>query len=193
LGVDGQPAVSGAPEFQSRYVAFVRNIMVGRYGLTAEVLRQIVVDAGGRQPRSHLATGNLAFTASPECLVEFRQLVEASIASVLGRREEVFIRSVAALVSAVESDPFGGMVSGGVHERCVSFLPPGSVVGLSLPVRTPRGDAVLFAVRGDEVFSVTRLVAGRPGQPGTYLEAALGLRVTTRNWNTVERIARMEA
>jgi uncharacterized protein (DUF1697 family) len=112
---------------------------------------------------------------------------------VLGRREEVFVRSVTGLVSAVESDPFGAMVSDGVYERCVSFLPPGSVVDLSFPVQTPRGDAVLFAGRDDEVFSVTRLVANRPGQPGRYLETALGLRVTTRNWNTIERIARIEA
>ena len=85
--VDRQPGAGGASQAQARYVAFVRNIMVGRNGLTADVLRQFVTGAGGRQPRSHLATGNLAFTASPDSLVEFRQLVEASIASVMALTE----------------------------------------------------------------------------------------------------------
>jgi uncharacterized protein (DUF1697 family) len=173
-------------------VAFVRNIMVGRNGLTADVLRQFVLDAGGLDPRSHLSTGNLAFSAAPDALDEFRLRVEAAIATVLGRREEVFIRSVAALASAVAADPFAAMMSDGVYERCVSFLLPGSAVGLTLPLETPRGDAVLFSAGDDAVLSVTRLVAGRPGQPGKYLETALGLRVTTRNWNTIERIARLE-
>ena len=65
-------------------------------------------------------------------------------------------------------------------------------VSLSLPIETERGDTVLFARQSDDVLSITRLVGGHPGQPGKYLETATGLRVTTRNWNTIERIVRLE-
>jgi hypothetical protein len=51
-----------------RFVGFVRNVMVGRNGLSAEVLLELVAKAGGHEPRSHLATGNLTFSASPELL-----------------------------------------------------------------------------------------------------------------------------
>jgi len=182
---------AGAP-VSPRFAAFVRNIMVGRNGLSADILLQIVVDAGGSDPRSHLATGNLTFTAPAPSVGTVGTAIEDSIEAVLGRREDVFIRSIASLTAAVGADPFAAKTSGDVHERCVSFLPPRAPVSLVLPVNTPRGDAVIFARHADDVLSITRLVGGRPGQPGKYLEASEGIRVTTRNWNTIERIVRLE-
>jgi uncharacterized protein (DUF1697 family) len=175
-----------------RFAGFVRNVMVGRNGLSAEVLRELVAEAGGHDPRSHLATGNLTFSASPELLELIRAGIEKSLESVLGRREEVFIRSVASLASAVRSDPFAEMMADDVYERCVTFVPTEPPVSLSLPMQAPRGDVVLFDCRAGGVLSITRLIGGRPGQPGRFLESTLGLRVTTRNWNTIERIVRLE-
>ena len=62
-----------------RFAGFVRNVMVGRNGLSAEVLRELVVQAGGHEPRSHLATGNLTFSASPELQEVIRAGIEDSI------------------------------------------------------------------------------------------------------------------
>jgi uncharacterized protein (DUF1697 family) len=180
-----------APE-SPRFAAFVRNIMVGRNGLTAGVLRQIVIDVGGHEPRSHLATGNLTFSSPALAVESIGRAIERSIESVLGRREDVFIRSLAWLTASVEAAPFGGMTADDVYERCVTFLPAGSPVSLTLPVETPRRDTVLFARNADDVLSITRLVGGRPGQPGKYVESEAGIRVTTRNLNTIERIVRLE-
>ena len=173
-------------------MAFVRNIMVGRNGLTADVLCQMVAAAGGLEPRSHLATGNLTFTASASSLLSIATGIEDSIEAVLGRREDVLVRPVEALATAVRSDPFAAIVDDHVYERCVSFLPDGPPVDLRLPIETRRGDSVLFGRLSADVLSITRLVGGRPGQPGKYLETTTGLRVTTRNWNTIERIVRLE-
>ena len=166
--------------------------MVARNGLSAEVPREFVAQAGGQQPLSHLATGNLTFSASPELLEVIRAGIEDSIEFVLGRREDVFIRSVASLASAVRSDPFAEMLADDVYERCVTFVPTDPSVSLSLPMQTPPGDAVLFARRAGGVLSITRRISGRPGQPGRFLEFTVGIRVTTRNWNTIERIVRLE-
>jgi uncharacterized protein (DUF1697 family) len=176
-----------------RFAAFVRNVMVGRNGLSADVLREMAAHAGGREPRNHLVTGNVTFSASIESLEGIQAGIEESIESVLGRREGVFVRSIASLASAVRSDPFAGKMTDDVHERCVSFLPAVPPVSLSLPIQTPRGDADLFDCEAGGVLSITRLVGGRPGQPGRYLETTLGVRVTTRNWNTIERIVRLES
>jgi len=187
-----EPDDQNAPLAAQRFAAFVRNIMVGRNGLTADVLRRMVGAAGGSQPRSHLATGNLTFTASAPSLGWMGKALEDSIESVLGRREDVLIRSLASLAAAVRADPFAAIMADDVFERCVTFLPPGPPVTLSLPIETARRDTVLFARQSDDVLSITRLVGGRPGQPGKYLEATTGLRVTTRNWSTIERIVRLE-
>ena len=166
--------------------------MVGRNGLTADVLCQIVATSGGLEPRSHLATGNLTFTASASSLVSIATGIEDSIQAVLGRREDVLVRQVDVLAAAVRSDPFAAIMDDDVYERCVTFLPDGPPVDLPLPIESRRRDTVLFGRLSADVLSITRMVGGRPGQPGKYLETTTGLRVTTRNWNTIERIVKLE-
>ncbi len=47
----------------ARWAGFVRNVMVGRQGLTRLVLLGAVADAGGASPVSYLSTGNVTFDA----------------------------------------------------------------------------------------------------------------------------------
>ena len=162
--------------------------MVGRNGLTRDVLVGIFADAGAHEPVSHLATGNVTF-GGVDALSGLVDRVERAIAAVIGRTEPVFVRSIDQLREEIESDPFRYAPFEEVHERCVSFA-DGPVAGLELPVSTPRRDATAFALRGSDIYSVTRLIGGRPGTIGKVLERSLGRPVTTRNWNTVELIVR---
>lgn len=167
--------------------------MVGREGLAADVLRRTVEHAGGDSPRSHLATGNVTFSAPPDRLDAIIAGLEEAIASVIGRREDVFVRSVDSLAIAVGSEPFAHVMAADVYERCVTFFRTDVPLTLAIPMQSERGDAVLFASAPGQVLSITRLVGGRPGQPGRVVESALGVRATTRNWNTIERIVRLES
>ena len=115
-----------------RYVAFVRNIMVGREGLHRDVLLRLLAEARARDGASHLATGNVSFDAEPAELAELVRRLEAGIAEVVGRREPVVVREVAFLARLVADDPFRGFDA--EWDREVSFLPltappiePGSV------------------------------------------------------------------
>ena len=74
----------------------------------------------------------------------------------------------------------------------MTFLSTSIPVALELPMETPNRDALLFAASPGQILSITRLVGGRPGRPGHGVESAMGVRATTRNWNTVERIVRIE-
>jgi uncharacterized protein (DUF1697 family) len=162
--------------------------MVGREGLTTDVLVGIFAKAGAEDPKSHLATGNVTFSGL-DGASDVVERAERAIAEVIGRTEPVFVRSVDQLHEQIDSDPFRDPPFPDVHERCVSFT-SGTVVELALPVGTPRGDATAFAIRDSDIYSVTRLVGGRPGTMGRVLERALGRPVTTRNWNTIELIVR---
>jgi len=165
--------------------------MVGRAGLTRDVLLGIFADAGLDRPVSHLGTGNVSF-GQAEVDDDVSEHLERAIAMVIGRTEPVFIRSIDQLGRLIEGEPFRNPPFDDVHERCVSFT-RGPTAGLELPLATPRGDAIAFGVREGDIFSVTRLVGGRPGTMGKVLERALGHPVTTRNWNTIERIVRDQA
>lgn len=170
-----------------RHVAFLRNVMIGRSNLHADVLLQIFRDAGALEPRSHLATGNVSF-GWPK--VEMRSLfnaVEPALAQTMGRREPIFVRSVEELAASIAALPFRQPPIDDVGHRCVTFTAaaPGS---LRLPVVSTRRDAFIFASEGADYFSVTRLIDGRGGNPNRMVEKSLSCAATTRNWNTVERI-----
>lgn len=171
-----------------RSVAFVRNVMVGRAGLTRDVLVEIFAAAGAEDPSSHLSTGNVTFLTVDDP-AELAERAEVAIANVIGRVEPVFIRSIDELREQMDDDPFRDPPFDDVHERCVSFT-TGPANALDLPISTTRGDAVAFAARDEDIYSVTRLVGGRPGTMGKLLERALGRPLTTRNWNTVEYVVR---
>lgn len=102
------------------------------------------------------------------------------------------MRSVEALVDAVDSEPFASVMADDVYERCVTYFRTDAPLTLALPMQTSRADVVLFAADPGEVLSITRLIKGRPGQPGRVVESALSVRATTRNWNTIERIVALE-
>ncbi len=170
----------------SRYAVFIRNVMVGRQGLTQIELLRAFTAAGALEPVSHLSTGNVSCDLR-EPVALFRARVEAALAAILKRSEPVFVRPLAALRAQAARDPFAEAPKDRIHERCVLFT-GAQVTALAVPLETARGDAVVFAVDGPDVFAITRLVGGRPGSPGRLVEKALGRPLTTRNWNTILHI-----
>jgi uncharacterized protein (DUF1697 family) len=177
--------VSEAP---TRHVAFIRNVMIGRANLHGDVLLDIFAEAGAVDPRSHLATGNVSFGWDGD-MAELITTTQAGIASVMGRFEPVFVRSLATLRSAVQDSPFATTPISDVGHRCVTFTE--TAVLLEFPIVSRREDAYLFGVRGTDVLSVTRLVDGRGGNVNQMVEKAMACATTTRNWSTIERIVRL--
>src|ERR1700722_16254740 len=135
-----------------RSVAFIRHVMVGRQGLTRDVLLRIFLDAGADEPVSHLATGNVSFGLA-EHPRRLQTAVEQGIERVTGHREPVFIRTIAELRRQIARRPLADPPIDDVYERCVTFTAH-PVKGLTLPMTNGRGDAVVFAVNGREIYSV---------------------------------------
>lgn len=173
----------------SRHAAFVRNVMIGREGLHRTVLLDVFGDAGADDPRSYISTGNVTFTAQDTEVDVITGRIEAGIAGVIGRREDVFVRSIARLRALERMDPFAAAPFSDAVERTVSFtnvtLDPDD---LELPIESRRGDLAIFLATPSEVFSAARLVDGRTTGAGGLVEKVVGSRVTSRAWSTVLRI-----
>jgi uncharacterized protein (DUF1697 family) len=173
----------------SRYVAFIRNVMIGRAGLHRDVLLRIFAGAGAMDPRSHLATGNVSFEWDSGDVTALIEATQVGIERTIGRFEPVFVRSVAVLRSSVASQPFRITPISDVGHRCVTFTE--SSARTDLPIVSPREDAYIFDANETDWFSVTRLVEGRGGNVNRMIEKALSCAATTRNWNTIERIVKL--
>jgi uncharacterized protein (DUF1697 family) len=175
----------------SRQVAFIRNVMIGRAGLSRDVLLSIFADAGAVDSRSHLATGNVSFDWPGGEIAVLIEETQAGIERTMGRFEPVFVRSVAALRASVESEPFRVAPIADVGHRCVTFTE--SFARVEFPVISVREDAYVFDAIGTDWYSVTRLVGGRGGNVNRMIEKALSCAATTRNWNTIERVVKLHA
>ena len=170
-----------------RHVAFIRNVMIGRADLHRDVLLRIFRDAGVTDPRSHLATGNVSFGWDGASLDGLIDATQVGIARTIGRFEPVFVRSVTALRTSVQSLPFRSVPIRDVGHSCVTFTET-PAAHLELPIVSAREDAYIFACDGTDIMSVTRLVEGRGGNVNRMIEKALSCAATTRTWHTIERI-----
>lgn len=156
--------------------------MIGREGLHREVVLDLFREAGAIEPRNHLATGNISFTARSADVQAITRHVEAGVAAIAGRPKPLFVRGLDHLEQLVADDPFRDAPSDGA-DREVIFLPPGTPP-TALPLLSRSGLTSVFASNGSELFAV-----GRPDEgPGALVERALGVPVTVRAWSTIHKI-----
>ena len=169
------------------YVAFIRFITLGRKGQTNDGLVKAYLDAGASHAEAFIASGNVVFGSSgdPQAIARRAQaLLRVRIAF----DQPAHVRSLDHLARAVDCSPFQRAPDDNPYARFVTFLPDSMPDLPSPPISTKRRDFLIFAVDGAEAYSVTYLVNGRQGSPNAFLERHVGAGLTTRNWNTVERL-----
>jgi uncharacterized protein (DUF1697 family) len=170
-----------------RWVGFVRNVMIGREGLHRAVLLRLIEEAGGNDGRSHLATGNVTFTANVRDIATVVRRLEQGIESVIGRHEPVITRRFSWLQEFVSADLFGGYEDG-QWELLVALLPadaaPLDPARLDEPGRT-----VILQVREHELIGARPIDQKAPHVNGLAQRAA-GIKTTSRGWSTLQRISR---
>jgi uncharacterized protein (DUF1697 family) len=169
------------------YVAFIRAVMLGRDGLHRTTLLELCAAAGAADAASYITTGNVSFRARASSVRRIAALLELGIGEVVGRRTEVFVRSVDELLALRALDPFRAPPITVDHDRIVAFLDHQPAV--ALPLWSPSRDFVVYAAGPRELFSVAvKYPDGTTRGSGGLVERATGTRVTSRAWSTVERI-----
>jgi uncharacterized protein (DUF1697 family) len=170
-----------------QWAGLVRNVMLGREGLSRDVLLDVVGTAGGMTVRSYLTTGNVTFSAASGQLDGIVERVESGIEQVLGRREMVAVRSLQWLRALVAVDRFGEFADG-EWETEVAFLRHDAA-----PLRANEiGDSrrtVLVEVRSREVLAARPRTGGARPHVNRLLERAVRSPATARGWATLQRIA----
>lgn len=172
------------------YAAFYRNLNLGRPNCpTRAQFEQAFLDAGAIGATSFLTNGTLVF--SPRGRASARAVLaraSRNLRAACGLQEPGFVRTVAYLAQLVQSQPFRGIDPASVYALCISFLEPGTDWPPEALKPPGRGDVRLVQFTATEVLSLSLMVGNTPGSPNAYLEKALGVPVTSRNWNTVTRL-----
>jgi len=167
-----------------RHAAVLRGVMPTNCKMPE--LKRAFEDAGFKDVKTYLASGNVTFEAPRQSNASLEKKAEAEIAKKLGRSFPTFIRSIAELEALLASDPYKGVRLKPGSKKIVTFL-RGVPEGLKLPIE--QDEARVLALEGQQLFTV---YAPTPKGPVfmKLIESAVGKEQTTRTWDTVAKVAR---
>jgi uncharacterized protein (DUF1697 family) len=179
------------------HVALLRGVNVGgARRLPMAELRELFTDAGAQEVATCIQSGNVVFAtgAVGAASTSEAERIAAAVAEALAARFDgavpVVLRSAAQWDAAVAAMPFELDVDTPKH-FCIGFLdrtPPREASAAADPDPFPPDRWVLD---GREVYAHYPNGAARSKLTIGWLEKALGVRCTMRNWNTVLRLQAM--
>jgi uncharacterized protein (DUF1697 family) len=164
-------------------------VNVGGHVVKMDRLRQLFEETGFTGVSTHLASGNVLFTAGRGRASRLEEKIEKSLESALGWDVATFLRTPAEIAAVAASQPFPAEAVGEAHGVYVGFLkePLGPAqLEIVSGFRTPTDE---LAASGREVFWLSRVRVTEAAFSAAQLEKALGACATFRNVNTVRAVA----
>jgi len=173
------------------WVALLRGVNVGGVKLAMPDLRAAIEAAGGTDVETYIQSGNAVFAHPGRAEAKVKAAVEREIASTMGKPVPTMLRSAKQMAGIVDANPYEPEHPTHLH---VSFfddpLPASAFSSVDLEAFAPE----TFTVHGREVYLHLPNGMGRSklavelGKGGK--KAPVG---TTRNWNTVLKLADLSA
>jgi uncharacterized protein (DUF1697 family) len=176
----------GKPE---AYVVFLRGINVGgNKKVPMAALKKAFEKMGHRNVRTVLNSGNVAFESKEGIPVSAKGL-SAALAKTFGFEIPVLLRTRAQLEKLAKAEPFKGVKLTPETRLYVTFLDGKGKTALKIPYASPDFPFKILKVTSGEVLSVVVLSAkGGTIEAMALLEKEFGKHLTTRNWNTVQKM-----
>lgn len=167
-----------------RLAVLLRAVNVGGFTLKMADFKAVLAGAGFADPETLLASGN-AVVASDAAAEAVERQVEAALKARLGAAVDVFVRDRAELEAVIAGNPFEDFAAEQPSRMMAVFLkaePPAELAALRR-----------YAVFGEEIAAGPRCLyitypdgAGRSKLAGAKMLTSVG---TSRNWNTVRKLA----
>lgn len=169
------------------YIAFLRGINVTGYKIIKmDALRKIFEDAGFKNVRTYIQSGNVIFETNKDENLQKR--IEAQLKKELGYEVVTIVRSIEELKRIIKENPYKNLnltENERLHLTMLEVKPTGASVKELLSVKS---DIDELKVKGKEVYLICRNGYGRSVYSNNLIEKKLGMKATTRNWNTINRI-----
>lgn len=173
----------------TKYAAFLRGINSGKNPtVKMEVLRKTFKDLGFENVRTILASGNVLFEIDSTDAIRLEQKIEEVVPETIGFYSDVIIRTIDDLHKLLLLNPFK-TAEITLHSRLyVTFLKGKPKTNLEFPSKG-KGYAILGIFNGS-VCSIVNLSDTKTPSLMQVLDKEFGKDITTRSWNTIERIVK---
>ncbi|HTI68647.1 MAG TPA: DUF1697 domain-containing protein [Candidatus Limnocylindria bacterium] len=176
------------------YIVFLRGINVGGNHLVKMAdLKKLLEGLGYAKVKTLLASGNVTLEAGKADPVKLAAKLAGELRKAFGFEIPVLVRSRKELVALAKTEPFALVKVTPETRLYVTFLS-------EKPTATSRGEYTsddgsfsILKVTDSEVCGVLDLSKGSGTVDAmVILEKRYGKNVTTRNWNTVQKLLAME-
>jgi uncharacterized protein (DUF1697 family) len=172
----------------TRYAAFLRG--VSPMNLKMPALKEALQSAGFSEVKTLLSSGNVVFSGRLAMETAVERKVEAAIEKLVGKKFGTIVRSIEDLQGLLDADPFRAFRLPAGSKRVVTFLRAVPKVKLALPIE--RDGARILKLHGRALLSAY-VVSDKGPVFMNIIEKACGKDITTRSWDTVQKVARAGA
>jgi uncharacterized protein (DUF1697 family) len=170
------------------YIAFLRGINIGGQRVKMERLRELFNGLGLSNVRSYIQTGNIFFESAEIDRDALTRKIERHLAAALGYEVPAFLRTVAEVEHALRLDPFKHLEATPDTRFLITFISRPLPGDFKLPFISPKNDYEILQATSGEVFSLLRIINGRPSNPATLIEKSCKAKTTSRFFGTTIKI-----
>ena len=172
------------------HIALLRGVNVGQNTLKMEHLRSLCGEIGMKNACTYVQSGNVVFSGRGST-THWQKVLERKLAGETRLPVTVIVRSAEEMSEVLKVNPFlkeKGIDLTRLHVTFLSEKP--SQAGLDAAVAVQAG-ADRFHCLGREIYLHCPDGYGNTKLSNTLFEKKLGIKATTRNWNTVNRLCEM--
>jgi uncharacterized protein (DUF1697 family) len=173
-----------------KYIAFLRGINVGGNTLIKmDALRNSFEALGFENVKTLLASGNVVFETTITDVNALTKKIEEKLKDTFGFPITVMLRSREEVAGLINANPFKNIEVTANTRQHVTFLSEQQKTHLKIPYESAEDGFNILYFSGKEVCSTVE-VSSTGGTPELMkmLEQEFGKKVTTRTWNTVNKV-----
>lgn len=175
-----------------KYAAFLRGINVGgNKKVPMADLKKAMQKAGYKNVSTLLASGNVCFEALKKATDKIAAELEQLLKKTFGFEVGVLVRTIDEIRATADAKPFKGIKVTPETRLYITFLSEPPKAKPTVTAESKAGTIKIVRYTPQDICTVLVLAPGfsSPDLMG-QLEKQLGKKITTRNWNTIEKVLR---
>lgn len=177
-----------------KYVMLLRGMGPGDPEFNNQSICQCLEKLGYGNVSSLQASGNYLFETDESGIAKLEADIEDAIELRVGYRRAAVVRSAVQIGELMKLDPFRGMTHGPSSYLLVTFMKRATKPTFTTPYHPEGKPYEVLAYKDGMIFTTTNNTIVKTTDLMTWLEKQFSKDVTSRTWNTMQRVhKRLEA
>jgi uncharacterized protein (DUF1697 family) len=172
------------------YIALLRGVNVsGKNIIKMDALKDLFVSIGAQKVKTYIQSGNVVFESNQENMDELNTKIKGELYKIFGFNVPVILRTLDSLEEIIKLNPYNPSQLTDHKKVYISFLsskPAAAAVESLISFENEIDDLELI---NQEVYILCRKGYGNTVYSNLFIEKKLKVEATTRNWNSVNKIA----